>query len=183
MKRIVIAASADSGREILTRLLNGAGYEIFRACASGGEVRRAVNQAGDCLVILYGAMPDCLVDELAWDIQPDAQILLLARPELLIRCEFPRLFKLEAPCPGSALTAAVDMLTQMQKMQMPRRDGRDKEILEKAKKLLMQQKGLNEPEAHRMMQQYAMNHGVKMADYAAQILRSSKDEDSESASR
>ena len=174
MKRIIIAACMDGSRDLLTRILNGAGYEIFRSCASGGEVRRAVNQAGDCLVILYGAMPDCPVDELAWDIQPDAQILLLARPELLSRCEYPRLFKLEAPCPGSALTAAVDMLTQMQKMQMPRREGRDREILDKAKRLLMQQKGLTEPEAHRMMQQYAMNHGIKMADYAAQILRSSK---------
>ena len=173
MKRIVIAASTETNREHLTRILNGAGFQVFRSCASGGEVRRAVNQAGDCLVILFGALPDCLVDELAWDIQSDAQILLLARPELLVRCEHPRLFKLEAPCPGSALTAAVDMLSQMQRMQMPRREGQDKETVEKAKRLLMEQKGLTEPEAHRAIQQYAMHHGVKMAEYAKQILNSS----------
>ena len=173
MKRIVIAASAETSRDHLTRILSGAGYEIFRACSSGGEVRRAANQAGDCLVILFGAMPDCLVDELAWDMQPGVQILLLGRPELLSRCECPRLFKLEAPCAGSALTAAVDMLAQMQKMQMPRREGRDKETVEQAKRLLMEQKGLTEPEAHRAIQQYAMRHGMKMADYAREILETS----------
>ncbi len=173
MKRIVIAASADSSRENLTRLLTAAGYDVFRACASGGEVRRAVSQAGDCLVILFGALPDCLIDELAWDIQPDAQILLLGRPQLLIRCENPRLFKLEAPCPGSALTAAVDMLSQMRQMQMPKRQGTEKDTVEQAKKILMAQKGITEPEAHRAMQQYAMRNGVKMADYAAEILKSS----------
>ena len=173
MKRIVIAASTETSRENLTRILNRAGFQVFRSCASGGEVRRAVNQAGDCLVILYGALTDCLVDELAWDIQSDTQILLLARPELLVRCEHPRLFKLEAPCPGSALTAAVDMLTQMQKMQMPRRGGQEKETVENAKRLLMEQRGLTEPEAHRALQQYAMNHGMKMAEYAEEILRSS----------
>ena len=92
MRRIVIAASADSSRENLARILTGAGYEVYRACASGGEVRRAVSQAGDCLVILYGPLPDCLVDDLAWDVQPDAQILVLARPMMLSRCEFPKLF-------------------------------------------------------------------------------------------
>ena len=35
----------------------------------------------------------------------------------------------------------------------------------------MKQKGLSEPEAHRTMQQYAMNHGIKMAEFAAQILK------------
>ena len=174
MKRIVIAASAETSRDHLTRILSAAGLDVFRACASGGEVRRAANQAGDCLVVLYGSMPDCLVDELAWDLPPEAQILLLGRPLLLNRCESPRLFKMEAPCPASALTAAVDMLSQMQKMQMPRRGGQEKETVEQAKRLLMEREGLTEPEAHRAMQQYAMNHGMKMADYAEQILISSK---------
>ena len=171
MKRIIIAAAADASRENLARILASAGYEVFRACASGGEVRRAVTEAGDCLVILCGQMPDCLVDDLAWDIQPEAQILLLAKPVLLGSCEYPRLFKLEAPCPASALTAAVGMLTQMHKMQLPKRAGEEKEIVEKAKKLLMERQGLTEPEAHRALQQYAMRHGIKMADWAAQLLR------------
>ncbi len=175
MKRIIIAATADTSRSHLSRILTSAGYEVFRVCASGGDVRRAVTEAGDCLVILYGPMPDCLTDDLAWDIQPEAQILLLARPALLVRCEYPRLFKLETPCPGSAVTAAVEMLTQMHKMQLPKRGGREKDLVERAKAVLMRQNHLTEPEAHRTLQQYAMNHGVKMAEYALQILETSRE--------
>ena len=57
---------------------------------------------------------------------------------------------------------------------MPKRQGEEKNLVEQAKQTLMKSRGLTEPEAHRAMQQYAMNHGIKMADYAAQLLHSSK---------
>ena len=41
--------------------------------------------------------------------------------------------------------------------------------------VLMKQKGLSEPEAHRAMQQYAMNHGMKMAEFAARILEKNEE--------
>ena len=47
-------------------------------------------------------------------------------------------------------------------------------IVERAKAVLMKREGLTEPEAHRSMQQYAMNHGMKMAEFAAQILAATK---------
>ena len=54
---------------------------------------------------------------------------------------------------------------------MPRRSGRDRELVEQAKAILMKQLQLTEPEAHHLMQKQAMDHGVKMTDYAAQILK------------
>ena len=48
--------------------------------------------------------------------------------------------------------------------------------MERAKAVLMKQKGLSEPEAHRALQQYAMNHGMKMADFAMRILESAGEE-------
>jgi AmiR/NasT family two-component response regulator len=59
-------------------------------------------------------------------------------------------------------------------MRLPKRAGTEKETVERAKQLLMKQHGFTEPEAHRAMQQYAMNHGIKMADYAAQVIKLSK---------
>ena len=34
--------------------------------------------------------------------------------------------------------------------------------------------GLTEPEAHRRMQQHAMTHGIKMTEYAIQLLKDSE---------
>ncbi|MBQ8135856.1 MAG: ANTAR domain-containing protein, partial [Clostridia bacterium] len=82
--------------------------------------------------------------------------------------------RLPLPLSSQALIGAVQMLSQFHQMRLPKRLGTEKETVEQAKRLLMKQHGITEPEAHRSMQQYAMNHGVKMADYAAQIIKLSK---------
>ena len=71
---------------------------------------------------------------------------------------------------GQAVVGAVEMLTQLPRMKLPRRTGESKDAVERAKAVLMKQKGMAEPEAHRAMQQYAMNHGMKMAEFAQRIL-------------
>ena len=54
-----------------------------------------------------------------------------------------------------------------------RRTGESRDTVNRAKAVLMKRKGLTEPEAHRAMQQYAMNHGIKMAEFARRILEQS----------
>ena len=76
---------------------------------------------------------------------------------------------------SSAVTAAVDMLSQLHAMRLPRRTAGEKDLVDNAKRLLMLEKNLTEPEAHRLIQQYAMRHGVKMTDYAAQLLQGRND--------
>ena len=93
---------------------------------------------------------------------------------VLESCETPEIFRLPLPLSSQALIGAVQMLSQLHQMRLPKRAGTEKATVDQAKQLLMKQHGITEPEAHRALQQYAMNHGVKMADYAAQILKSSK---------
>lgn len=171
MVRIVIAGSAEAGRERLSRLLAASGFPVFRCCASGSELRRALSGCEDGLVILLGGLPDCKPDELQWDYGDQIQLLLIAKPAILDACEAPEIFRLPLPSSGQAVIGAVEMLTQLHRMRLPKRRDSDKKTVEEAKALLMRQQGLTEPEAHRALQQYAMNHGVKMAEYAARIIR------------
>ena len=128
-----------------------------------------------CLLsLLMGVLPDCKPDELHWDYGDRIQILLIAKPLVLESCEAPEIFRLPLPLSFQALIGAVQMLSQLHQMRLPKRAGTEKETVDQAKQLLMKQHGITEQEAHRALQQYAMNHGVKMADYAAQILKSSK---------
>ena len=171
MARIVIVSQSEPSRTQLSRLLASSGYQVFRCCSSGSELRRALNDSEDCLVIMIGPVAGCKPDDLAWDYGKSIQLLLIAKPPALDDCESPEVFKMPMPVSGQSVLGAVEMLTQLHRMRMPRRTGESKETVEQAKKLLMQQQGLTEPEAHRALQQYAMNHGVKMADFAAQILK------------
>ena len=174
MARIVIASAAEESREKLSQLLVSSGFIVFRCCASGSELRRTINECEDGIVVLMGVLPDCKPDELQWDYGDRIQILLIAKPLVLESCEAPEIFRLPLPLSSQALIGAVQMLSQLHQMRLPKRAGTEKEAVDQAKRLLMKQHGITEPEAHRALQQYAMNHGVKMADYAAQILKSSK---------
>ena len=173
MARIVIASQSDESRSKLARILSSSGFQVFRSCSSGGEVRRALSESEDCVVVMVGFMPDCKPDELLWDYRDRVQILMIARQPILENCESQEIFRLAMPASAQAVAGAVEMLTQLHRMRLPRRRGENREIVERAKALLMEQKGLSEPEAHRAMQQYAMNHGMKMTEFAERILRSS----------
>ncbi len=167
MARIVVYGASEASRTQLSRLLASSGHTVFRLCASEGELRRTLTECEDGIVIITGMQPD----DIAVDFEDCFQFLLIGRPETLDACESSQVFKLAYPCSGSAVIGAVEMLSQLHYMRLPHREGRDKALVEDAKRLLMDKYRIDEPEAHRRMQQYAMRHGVKMTDYAAQLLQ------------
>lgn len=171
MARIMIAGSSEQSRSQLSRLLASSGYPVFRCCASAGELRRVLNETEDGLLILAGQLPDTRTDELFWDYGDRVQILLIARQPVLDECEAPEVFRLALPVSSQAVIGSVEMLTQLHRMRLPKRKGAERERVEQAKQLLMRAKGISEAEAHRAMQRYAMDHGIKMSDYAEQILQ------------
>ena len=52
MARIIIASASASSREQVSRLLASSGYDVFRLCASGGELRRALTECEDGVVLM-----------------------------------------------------------------------------------------------------------------------------------
>ena len=174
MTRIVIASASERCREQINCLLASSGFSVFRCCGSGSELRRTINECEDGIVVLMGVLPGCKPDELQWDYGDRVQILLIGRPQVLAGCESAEIFRMPLPVSSQMLIGAVQMLSQLHQMRLPKRAGADKETLEQAKKLLMIRHGITEPEAHRAIQKYAMNHGMKMTDYALQIINLSK---------
>ena len=167
MARIVIVGTSEVSRTQLARLLASSGHSVFRVCASEGELRRTLAECEDGIVLISGMQPD----NITADFGNCFQFLLIGRPETLNTCESPQVFRLAYPCSGSAVLGAVEMLSQLHYMRMPHSQGRDRALVEDAKRLLMAQCQIEEPEAHRRMQQYAMRHGIRMTDYAAQLLQ------------
>ena len=175
MARIIIFGPSEASRAQLNRLLSSAGHAVFRVCASEGELRRALAACEDGVALIAGGMPDGLADDLAGDFGEGFQILLIGRPEALAACESPRVFKLGYPCHGSAVLGAIEMLSQLHRIRLPRRSGEDRALVERAKRLMMKKYGIDEPEAHRRLQLYAMQNNMRMTDCAAQLLKGNDD--------
>ena len=102
MARIVIVSQSDDSRTKLYRLLISSGYQVFRSCASGSELRRALSESEDCVVVMVGFTPDCKPDELIWDYRDSIQLLLIAKPPVLDDCESTEIFRMPMPVSGAS---------------------------------------------------------------------------------
>ncbi len=171
MAKIIVAFSDEKRRGLIASALEGAGLAVFRRCATGAEVLRALDTIGDGLVVCGARLADRTADELAYDIENHALVLVVARPERLALCEHPELFRLAAPFSAGELTAAVQMLAQLHKMRLPKRSKSENEQVAEAKQSLMLHRGMNENEAHRYLQKMSMSLGVKLAEAAQIILK------------
>jgi len=176
MTRIILAGPSESSRTKLSGMLASSGFRVYRQCGTASELRRTLSECEDCVLVMLGLLPDCKPDDLVWDYGDRVRILLIARPSVLEDCESREIFRLPLPSSGQQILGALEMLTQLHRMSLPRRSGASRDVVEQAKSLLMEREGLSEPEAHRTLQRYAMNHGMKMADFAARILEAHRPE-------
>ena len=172
MVKIIVAFPGEERCSQYSSALEDAGYSVFRSCQSGSEVKRTLNQCHDGIVICSYRLPDCTADGLAWDIHDHAMLLVTGRPDQLDMCECPELFRLSSPFTRGELSSAVSMLVQLYQMKLPRRSKAENETIMQAKALLMSRLDLSEPEAHRYLQQHAMNKGMKLTDFASKVLES-----------
>ncbi|MDD5897240.1 MAG: ANTAR domain-containing protein [Clostridia bacterium] len=170
MVKIIVAFSSGDQCALFASLLEEAGFAIYRQCTSGSEVRRAINQCHDGIVVCSTRLPDCTADELAWDLQDRAMMLVVGRPQQLELCEYPQLFRLSSPFSKGELTSALNMLTQFYQMKLPRRSPQEKQLIASAKEKLMQLEDMTEPEAHHVLQQLSMAKGIRLADAARSLL-------------
>ena len=174
MARIIIASVSEIGRTRLCQLLASSGLSVYRSCSGSGELRRTLSECDDGIVIFLGTLAGCKPETLLWDYPGRFQILFIASPSALDSCEVPEVFRLSLPAAPQTILGAVQMLTQLHRMQLPKRTDAQKVTVVQPKPILQKQLGLSEPEAHRYLQVYAMNHGVRMAEYAARIVSTSK---------
>ena len=120
MTRTIIAGVSESAREQMSRLLTSSGYSVYRCCASGSSLRRALMESEDSILIFIGLLPDCKPDDLIWDYGDKIQILWIAKPAVLEDCESKEIFRLPLPITGQTVVGALEMLIQLHRRRMPR---------------------------------------------------------------
>ena len=167
---VIVAFATEEGTARCAATLEEAGIPVFRRCTCASEVKRAMDVCGGGVLVTACRLPDSTADALMWDLGKRAVVVAVGRPAQLELCEHPDVFRLSAPCSKGELTSAVNMLIQLQRMRLPRREDGEKQAIHEAKKMLMRKYGMTEPEAHHHLQKGAMDACVKMGELAAKIL-------------
>ncbi|MBQ1398099.1 MAG: ANTAR domain-containing protein [Clostridia bacterium] len=172
---VIIACKDSAMCDKLAHTLAAAGIEVLGTATKGASaLQKAARYYGDRGVLLCSyAMSDMTASEL-FRIMPEGfemVVLLSARQRAIFGGG--EMLCLDIPINRSDLVNTLRMLTEPQKPASVRPEKRsegDREIIARAKALLMERNGMSEPDAHRFLQRQSMNSGQSLVSVALTIL-------------
>ena len=176
MDRIILAFASERAHAQLTRTLGSGGLVPTVSCFSGAEAIRAARKLGSAVVICGFRLRDMTAELLAADLAGIAPVLVVSSPGNLALCGDENLIKLAVPATRAEFFASLDLargaLTGAAPAAHPlaRRSAGEEHLIRRAKAALMETNLMSEAEAHRFLQKYSMDAGMRLADTARLIL-------------
>lgn len=143
-------------------------------CRSGDQVRRLLDKQQVYCVVCSPHLTDGPAEWLYEDLPPFCSLLLVGPQHMLDTCGSGEVFKLATPIRREEAVSTVRLLIQfghrVERLLHSRRSTSEQELVERAKSLLMERKGLSEEEAHRLLQKRSMDGGLRMTQAARQVI-------------
>lgn len=144
-------------------------------CRSGDQVRRLLDKQQIYCVVCSPHLTDGPAEWLYEDLPPCCALLLVGPRHMLEACGSGDVFKLATPIRREEAVSTVRLLLQFghrtEKLLRSRRSQWEQETVERAKCLLMEQGGLSEEEAHRLLQKRSMDGGIRLVQAARRVIR------------
>ncbi len=169
MEDIIVAFAKDAARRQILQLLEREGLTASYCCADGASTVRAVRRQGGGMVVCGFRLRDMTAEALRQRLEGLARLLVLAHAGDLALCG-DGICKLPMPFYPSDFHAALELLLRKAPPVPGRRTEAERDAVRQAKALLMDVHRMSEPEAHRFLQQYSMDYGLKLAGAAQAIL-------------
>lgn len=145
-------------------------------CSTGSEILRIANDRDFGVVICTKRLRDMEYLELSEYLPPTFGMIVLTK-DASVEMFSERMVKLMVPMKGAELISTIEMLASgymrpRKKKEKPSRvkSEAEKQVIEKAKLLLMDRNGMSEPEAFRYIQKVSMDTGRKAGETAEMIL-------------
>lgn len=145
-------------------------------CQTGSEVLRTANDRDFGVVICTKRLKDMSYSELSEYLPPSFGMTVLTSDSSLETFS-DRTVKLLMPFKSVELLSTIEMLTSgfmrpRKKKQLPpkQRSDAEKQVIEKAKLILMERNGMSEPEAFRYIQKTSMDTGRTSVETAEMII-------------
>lgn len=173
MRQVIVAFERQSNRDRLREILESTGEFSCLVCRSADQVKRTVHKLRTDLVVCGFKLADESCEALYGDL-PQRCVMLMVGPQAqLDLCTTAGIFKLAAPVRRSELLASVRLLAQLSpaaRSHSPERSQKERELVERAKQVLMEHSGMTEDQAHRFLQKRSMDSGIRLADTAGFVL-------------
>lgn len=174
METVIVAFENTVLCQRFSDLLEGTGTAKCLTCHSGDQVRRLLDKQQVYCVVCGFHLTDGPAEWLSEDLPPSCSLLLVGPQHMLDTCGSRDVFKLTTPIRKEEAVNTVRLLLQvghrMERFLRPRRSSAEQELVEKAKKLLMERKNMTEEEAHRTLQKWSMDAGSRLSQTARRVI-------------
>lgn len=177
MLSIIIAFPKIEDANNIKMLLIRNGYEVNATCTTGAQAIGIANELDEGIVISGYRLPDMLYRELNGYLPKGFEMLLLASAQRLLESSEGNIVSLSMPIKGHDLINTLQMMTYnyMRKKKKERnkpreRSQEERDVIQRAKLLLMDRNNMSEEEAHRYIQKTSMDSGTNLVEMAEMIL-------------
>lgn len=173
---IVVAFGRSRNSENIRRILVQSGYPVVSMCVTGAQALQAAHELDAGLLICGARFPDMTYTELLSDLPEGLPMLLVAPAEICQEREAPDLICLSLPLKVHELLETVEMIAyeagrrKRRQRNVPReRSGAEREIIDRAKRLLIERNNMTEEEAHRYLQKRSMDNATSLVETAEMV--------------
>lgn len=185
MERVLLVSSTEKGTAYLCALLKGYFPAAPALAKNGGEARRLTLDGAYDLVVINAPLPDEFGCELARRVSQStgAGILLVARADMAAEaaqkvCDA-GVFVIEKPIDRRLFDQALRFIAAAQNRLASlleenarlHRQLQNLRLIDRAKCLLIETLGMTEPQAHRYIEQQAMDLRMTKREIAGEIIR------------
>lgn len=188
MRNIIVAFADHPAAQKIRTILTYNGFTVAGVCTSGAQVLSLARRLQDGGVILCPyKFNDMNTEFLAEQLSPEYDFLMLLHSGDAVIDGERGIYSLQLPLRKSDLIDSVRMLLTTRQLRQVRSDStkteegarheerqersrEEKQLIEKAKIILMERNGLTEDQAHRFLQKCSMDNGKKMVDTSRAII-------------
>ena len=174
MEKVIVAFESDRSSWRIKEILEGSGAASCILCKTADQVRRTVHNLHITAVICGYKLDDVTAQALYSDLPASCAMLVLASQNLLELLQEEDIFRLPTPISRGDLISAARMLLQMgrrlERASRPGRSSDEQALIQQAKALLMQRRGMSEEQAYRFLQKSSMDNSRKLVQTAQLLL-------------
>ena len=173
---IVVFPKIEDGRNIKSLLVRN-GFSVVAVCTSGAQVLNYTDSLSGGIIVCGYKFADMIYSNLHECLPPNFEMILVASQHVLSECSDQNIVCISMPIKANDLVNTVEMMVQTmarkrrkEKLKPKERNEEEKELIKRAKLLLMERNNLSEEEAHRYIQKCSMDSATNMVETAQMVL-------------
>ena len=177
MNNVVVVFPKLEDAKSIRNLLVRNGMDVVGICTTGSQALNCMDDLDSGIVVCGYRFRDMLYTELKEQMGPGFEMLLLASQRVLAEKRPDGMIAVGMPLKVHELLDTIGMMEaaiRKNRKKSRQRSPREKAIIEKAKRLLMERNHMTEEEAHRYIQKCSMDSGTSLVETAQMVLTMTK---------